>query len=57
MNVGITSLLSLNLGAISYNCDLLILLDLVVDLDNDCLQHEAPVLPTATSLLSADISS
>ena len=48
--------MSLNLGAISYNSNLLILLDLAVHLDNDYLQHEAPVLPTATSLLSADIS-
>ena len=28
MNLGITSLLSLNLGAITYNCNFLILLDL-----------------------------
>ena len=30
MNLGITSLLSLNLGAITYNCNFLILLDLAV---------------------------
>ena len=56
MNLGISTLLNLNLGAITYNCILLILLDLAVHLDNGCLQHEAPFLPTATSLLSAEIT-
>ena len=56
MNLGITSLMSSNLGAITYNCNLLILLDLAVYLDNDCLQYEEPLLSTASSLSSADIS-
>ena len=47
MNLGISTLLNLNLGANIYNCNLLILLDLAIYLYNDCLEHEAPLLLTA----------
>ena len=47
MNLGISTLFNLNLGAITSKYNLVILRDLAVQLDNDCLQHEAPLLPTA----------